>query len=426
MSDKPVLAVEGVSKRFRRGEMYDSLRDLIPALASRKGRAAAAPERDFWALSDVSFDVSRGEAFGIIGSNGAGKSTILKLLSGIMRPTEGKITVRGNLSALIEVGAGFHPDLTGRENIYLNGTILGMSRKEIRRKFDQIVDFADLADFIDTPVKRYSSGMYARLGFAVAAHVEPDVLIVDEVLSVGDYLFQQKCVDRMNEVIRSGATVIFVSHNLHAVSGLCRRSLLLEKGKALACTTTDEVIRMYLERAGLQRRDDSAAVEITNIRVRSKAGSTAQFAPGETAYLDFTIEAHKDCGNVTPVIQIVDDNFYPIFDTDTSRLSGELATLKAGDRLDSTIALTLHLGAGTYHINMYAHQYIADRALSVRRCAATFFVSETRTVKGRANLYPDLVRYEHHREQGALAPEVDTPHAAEKYTGEPILVTRLA
>jgi ABC-type polysaccharide/polyol phosphate transport system ATPase subunit len=394
-----VLRMDRVSKKFRRGEMYDSLRDLIPALASRLGKGGGARHRDaeglsnreFWAVHDVSFSVHRGEAFGIIGSNGAGKSTILKLLSGIMTPTSGSIDVRGRLSALIEVGAGFHPDLTGRENVYLNGTILGMSRQETRRKFDSIVDFAGLEDFIDTPVKRYSSGMYARLGFSVAAHVEPDVLIVDEVLSVGDYLFQQKCVDRMNEVLHGGATVVFVSHNLHAVAGLCRRSLLLERGRVIACTYTDEVIRQYLERAQQGAFEDDAKVVIKSVRVRHETPEgRGQFASGDTALIDVTLEAHGDCDDVTAVIQIVDDNFYPIFDTDTARLSGSVNALRSGEQLKATFAVQLHLGAGSYHVNAFAHEYVTNRAFSAWRSAATFFVGETRTVKGRVNLYPTL------------------------------------
>ena len=394
VSSQAVLSMEHVSKKFRRGEMYDSLRDLIPALAASIGRgkpAGSLDAREFWALQDISFAVERGEAFGIIGSNGAGKSTILKLLSGIMQPTSGQIVVRGRLSALIEVSAGFHPDLTGRENVFLNGTILGMGKEEIKRKFDAIVDFAGLSDFIDTPVKRYSSGMYARLGFSVAAHVEPDLLIVDEVLSVGDYLFQQKCVDRMNTVLQSGATVIFVSHNLHAVAGLCRRSLLLEKGRVLSCGSTDSIIREYLERAQGSRPGDGAKVEIKKVTVRRAQGA-GQFAAGDVAFVDVVIAAREDVANVTTVIQIVDDNFYPIFDTDTARLSGNVSSLRAGEELEATFALDLHLGAGTYHINAFAHEYVADRAFSTWRSAATFFVGETRTVKGRANLYPTLTR----------------------------------
>src|SRR5882762_615863 len=205
---------QNVWKKFRRGERYDSLRDLIPAATRRllsREKSVQLTSREFWALHDVSFQLRRGEAIGIIGPNGSGKSTTLKLLSRILKPDTGSVQVHGRMGALIEVGAGFHPDLTGRENIYLNGTILGMKRAEIDRKFDAIVEFSGLADFIDTPVKRYSTGMYARLGFSVAAYVDPDVLIVDEVLSVGDIVFQNRCLEKMNEIIRSGATVIFVS-----------------------------------------------------------------------------------------------------------------------------------------------------------------------------------------------------------------------
>jgi lipopolysaccharide transport system ATP-binding protein len=223
-----VLEFEHVSKKFRRGELHDSLRDLLPSLASslwRRGSNAELGQREFWALDDVSFSVARGEAFGIIGPNGAGKSTVLKILVGIMNPTSGTKTVRGSLSALIEVGAGFHPDLTGRENIFLNGAILGMSRRQIQARLAEIIEFSGLNKFIDTPVKRYSSGMYARLGFSIACHVEPDILVVDEVLSVGDWTFQNKSMAKMKSILKSGATVIFVSHNLKAVAELCNRAL---------------------------------------------------------------------------------------------------------------------------------------------------------------------------------------------------------
>src|SRR5712675_1923713 len=242
------LRLNHVFKRFRRGERHDSLRDLIPSLVKRavsrdRDRALAAEE--FWVLNDISFELKKGETLGIIGHNGAGKSTMLKHLSGIMEPTRGNIEVNGRLSALIEVGAGFHPDLTGRENVFLNGVILGMSRAEVKRKFDEIVEFAGLEEFIDTPVKRYSSGMFARLGFSVAAHLEPDILVIDEVLSVGDFLFQQKSLQKMREIARGGATVIFVSHNLKAVADLCSRTVLLDRGTIVADGPTGDVIQTY-------------------------------------------------------------------------------------------------------------------------------------------------------------------------------------
>ena len=221
----------------------------LPAMTGKMFRGQeldANDKREFWALQDISFEVKRGESLGIIGRNGAGKSTALKILSRIMKPTKGRMIVNGRLSALIEVTAGFHPDLTGMENIFLHGTILGMTKREIQSKLDQIIAFSGLEEFIDTPVKRYSSGMYARLGFSVAAHVDAEVLVVDEVLSVGDYVFQQRCMDRIRSVISAGTTVLFVSHNLKSVTEICQRAMLLEHGKVVTIDNTDAVIRKYL------------------------------------------------------------------------------------------------------------------------------------------------------------------------------------
>jgi ABC-type polysaccharide/polyol phosphate transport system ATPase subunit len=223
--DMKVISVENVSKKFILAhDRPRSLADAARGVFRRKRR------EDFWALKDVSFEVEQGEALGIIGDNGAGKSTMLKLLSRIMEPTKGRIRTRGRVSALIEIGAGFHPEMSGRENVYLNGSILGMSHREIDAKFDAIVSFAELERFIDTPVKRYSSGMYVRLGFSVAAHIEPEILIVDEVLSVGDARFQAKSLDHMRRLMSEGTTVLFVSHNVGAVEATCNRAIILEKG----------------------------------------------------------------------------------------------------------------------------------------------------------------------------------------------------
>ena len=205
-----------------------------------------SPREDFWALKDVAFEINQGEVVGIIGRNGAGKSTLLKILSQITEPTKGRIEIEGRVASLLEVGTGFHPELTGRENIYLNGAILGMKRAEIKRKFDEIVSFAEIEKFLDTPVKRYSSGMYVRLAFAVAAHLEPEILIVDEVLAVGDAEFQQKCLGRMDAVAKSGRTVLFVSHNLQAVSGLTSRCLLLSSGAVVGDGDTHAILSAYL------------------------------------------------------------------------------------------------------------------------------------------------------------------------------------
>ncbi len=234
------IRVAGLGKQYRLGaqqERYSTLRDQVRKWASaplrtllrRARRGAGRPT--FWALKGVSFEVNRGEVVGIIGRNGAGKSTLLKVLSRITEPTEGEVDIHGRVGSLLEVGTGFHPELTGRENVFLNGAILGMRRSEIARKFDEIVAFAEVEKFIDTPVKHYSSGMYTRLAFAVAAHLEPEILIVDEVLAVGDAEFQKKCLGKMNEVARGGRTVLFVSHNMAAIRQLCQRGLLLRKGE---------------------------------------------------------------------------------------------------------------------------------------------------------------------------------------------------
>jgi lipopolysaccharide transport system ATP-binding protein len=237
------LQVEHVSKRYRiRQEETASVpQDTLMG----RLRRLRPPRRDFWALRDVSFEVRRGESLGIIGANGAGKSTILKLLSNITTPTSGEITINGRLSALIEVGSGFHPELTGRENIFLSGSILGMRRREIAAKLESIVEFAGLSQFLDVPVKRYSSGMYVRLGFSIAAHLEPDILLLDEVLAVGDASFQAKCLDRIKELERAGTTIVFISHDLTAVERVCDRAILLQQGEIVASGAPSEVIKRY-------------------------------------------------------------------------------------------------------------------------------------------------------------------------------------
>ncbi len=261
MSNTFAIRTENLGKRYARGQRPDlstSFREwlssqprrLISGMQSRARRAA--PEADdgmFWALRHLNLEIAQGELVGLIGPNGAGKSTLLRVLSRITRPTEGRARVRGRIRALLEVGTGFHPELTGRENIYLNGVILGMGKREIDRKFDEIVSFAEIGDFLDTPVKRYSTGMYVRLGFSVAAHLEPEILLVDEVLAVGDIRFQRRCLGKIESVTGEGRTVIFVSHNMQMIRRLCHRSIWLEKGKIRADGPTSEVVAAYLSQA---------------------------------------------------------------------------------------------------------------------------------------------------------------------------------
>ncbi|MDW8198075.1 MAG: ABC transporter ATP-binding protein [Gemmataceae bacterium] len=240
----PAIRVTNVSKRFRLGSGGGSALNLTERLLSVVRRRPET-RSEFWALRDISFAVQPGETIGIIGRNGAGKSTLLKVLARIVEPSEGRVELRGRVGSLLEVGTGFHPELTGRENIYLNGSVLGMTRREIRRKFDDIVAFAGLEPFLDTPVKRYSSGMYVRLAFAVAAHLEPEILIVDEVLAVGDGDFQKRCLGKMREISLGGRTVLFVSHNMAAVRAFCSRALFLANGRVMVDGTVEHAIRAY-------------------------------------------------------------------------------------------------------------------------------------------------------------------------------------
>lgn len=295
-----IIKVENVSKEFVIGheaaEKYTTLRDVVSKKAKKlfsfSGGSVSGngqPTREiFSALKDVSFQIEQGDRVGIIGRNGAGKSTLLKVLSRITEPTTGRVTLKGRVASLLEVGTGFHPELTGRENIFLNGAILGMSRSEIRRKFDEIVAFAEVEKFLDTPVKRYSSGMYVRLAFAVAAHLEPEILIVDEVLAVGDVQFQKKCIGKMEDVSNNeGRTVLFVSHNMEALSRLCKKALLLEKGEVQSFSDTDSIISRYLLSRKNSReysKKGTKEIEVKDVLIKNKDNSISD-----------TIVTFEDC-----------------------------------------------------------------------------------------------------------------------------------
>jgi lipopolysaccharide transport system ATP-binding protein len=318
-----------------------------------------------------------------------------------MSPTRGSLAVDGRLSALIEVGAGFHEDLTGRENVYLYGTILGMSREEIRRKFDAIVEFSGIADFIDTPVKRYSSGMYARLGFSVAAHVSPDVLVVDEVLSVGDYVFQRRGVERMHEVLAGGTTVVFVSHDLHAVASLCHRAMLMENGRVVSIGKSGDVIRDYLERG--EAPDEDARdldARLARVTLRGEKGEGLRFESCQRVFVDVEVEAARPCEKLAVVIDCVDEGQYPVFDTSTERLGSGSFALRAGESFATTFELRLNLAPGTYQMGAHLYRYDIQRNYHSRMPAATFYVTAPTDVKGVAHLEPRVVRFEKGKLEG--------------------------
>jgi lipopolysaccharide transport system ATP-binding protein len=320
MSDT-IISIENISKRYtlnhkRKGEQYATFREVIahkavaPIKAIREkvrvrgglnraqSNGSSHPSSNgsiekFWALKDISFEVKQGDVIGIIGRNGAGKSTLLKILSRITEPTEGRIRIKGRVASLLEVGTGFHPELTGRENIYLNGSILGMSRGEIKTKFDEIVAFAEVENFLDTPVKRYSSGMYVRLAFAVAAHLEPEILIVDEVLAVGDAEFQKKCLGKMHDVATGGRTVLFVSHNMQAVSVLCSRAIFLRGGVLAHAGGVEETIEVYLStfsNAGGSDEIPDSRFGTGEYRYTMASPSRDYFGGGEEKIINFEVQ----------------------------------------------------------------------------------------------------------------------------------------
>ena len=277
---KPIIEIENLSKEYTLFHKlpYYTLRDMFTSVARKpldilRGKIKSHEQEKFSALKDINFSIQQGERVGIIGRNGAGKSTLLKILSQITPPTTGEIILRGRVASLLEVGTGFHPELTGRENIYLNGAILGMKQKEIAKKFDEIVDFSEIEKFLDTPVKRYSSGMYVRLAFAVAAYLEPEILIVDEVLAVGDAQFQKKCLGKMEDVANQGRTILFVSHNMAAVSQLCTRVILLEDGIIRQSGRPEQVISSYLSQ---QLKSDPASIELRDPKIRKNSLSNSK------------------------------------------------------------------------------------------------------------------------------------------------------
>jgi lipopolysaccharide transport system ATP-binding protein len=367
------IRLNGVGKRYRRGlrrEGYRTLREAVSngvrALTSGSLRQRRDPDLSFfWALRDVSFDVPPGSSLGLIGANGAGKSTLLKILSRVTEPTAGQVQLRGRVGSLLEVGTGFHPELTGRENVLLNGAILGMKRVEILAKFDAIVSFAEIEPFIDTPVKHYSSGMYLRLAFAVAAHLEPEILLVDEVLAVGDASFQKRCLGKMNDVAREGRTVVFVSHNLQAIQRLCSQAVMLEAGQVAAFGDTSTVVGQYLSRDYL-RPAPGARVDVSKLprtgtgeaRFASVSYTNGSGVASGNAYpdgpLEFTLEIESDAPRHVRSLSVflLEQYGMKVLNADTLHIDRTIFLSRGRNALKLRI-FSIHLLPGTYRVGLW-------------------------------------------------------------------------
>ena len=388
---EPRVIFESVWKKFRRGERHDSLRDLIPALVGRSVRRRSPEElaaEEFWALQDINFEVGPGQALGIIGPNGAGKSTALKLLTKILRPTRGRAEVRGRVGALIEVAAGFHPDLTGRENVYLQGAIMHMKRAEIARKFDEIVEFAGLAAFIDTPVKRYSSGMNARLGFSIAAHLDPDVLLIDEVLAVGDMGFQQRCVERMHRFKRDGVAIVFVSHNLQAVADLCDQTVYLQS-TVRAAGPSLEVIGSYVQTTEGQSAPASrGTVEIASAELLDNHGRpVTAVEPGDALTLRVTYRALAPAKDLLfGFLAFRSTDRLLVYDANFSSSELAIPRLEGGERLVVDFHFRAHLTRGQYHLACHVFDTSTQEYTSRACPVGVFTINEGRTFAGIADL----------------------------------------
>ena len=426
MSSKNIaIKVENISKCYRIGAKVDKSENFIGAVLNfikspvsnyRKYKSLYTfddikPDENgtknsfsdiLWALNDVSFEVKQGEALGIIGANGAGKSTLLKILSKVVAPTTGRIAIKGKFSSLLEVGTGFHPELTGRENVYLNGTILGMTKKEVDRKFDEIIEFSGVEKFIDTPVKRYSSGMTVRLAFAVAAHLEPEILIIDEVLAVGDISFQRKCFGKMNEVAREGRTVLFVSHNMSALENLCTTGIFLQNGKVIAQGDINSIISTYMKstRSNFESNPQNwkhfgtGQAHVTDMQFFYSGNNPCSFIKiGDTVIVNFEVEFYED-------IDVVDDVTVVFKKADTGERVLHMQSLDCG-----LLVKNVSKGKRRYRVEipelmLYPGYYLISIYLGARREAIDYVQDVFNLnivqakISGRiAPFYPSTAKY---------------------------------
>lgn len=393
------ISFERVYKSFRRGDRARSLRDALPALAQRilrRPRTGEIGAGEFYSLEDVDFQVRAGECVGIIGPNGAGKSTLLKCASRILRPNRGKVRVEGRVSALIEVGAGFHNDLTGRENVFLNGLILGMTRREIADRFDQIVEFSGMADFIDTPVKRYSSGMYARLGFSVAAFMDPDVLLIDEALSVGDLAFAQKCERKIQEIVSGDTTVLFVSHHLPAVRWICDRVIVLAGGRIEFDGPAEPAIHRYHEilLSGGGGAPHHPAIASLKLRLLDEAGAHLLSAkPAEEIALEMELLAAEPIGEAGLGFFLKDERDCELYACGMEGAGADPVDLAPGEVLRATFRFSCNLLPGVYWIGTQVHGRTGELAehgrLPIDRTPnrLQLLVAGSAAAEGSANLF---------------------------------------
>jgi lipopolysaccharide transport system ATP-binding protein len=406
-----VIQAEGLGKRYRRGvaETRGMLRDSL----TRFARAPLAvlrrpPQETFWALRDVSLEVKEGEVLGLIGRNGAGKTTLLKILSRITRPTTGSAEIRGHVRSLLEVGTGFHGELTGRENTYFSGSLLGMKKREIDRKMDEIVAFAEIEKFIDTPVKHYSSGMYVRLAFAVAAHLEPEILLVDEVLAVGDINFQKKCLGKMGDVARAGRTVVLVSHQMAAINSLCTRCLLLAKGEiTFEGSPSEATARYYAESLALSEigadlldrpREGSGKAKFSSITIQPFDGNgECEVAyPGCDLRIDFEIQCFTETPDSNAAVVIYDQNGYRVVDVNTAQ-KNDYVRMEPGDTAAVSFSIRdLLLRPGQYFVGLWIGRHGIETIDFIEH-AATFNVMEGEETSRHSVVYPGvyLCRFEH-------------------------------